>query len=49
MREGTAGDTFYILSSGEVTVSKRAGNKEEIIRSDFHFHSILKRPLCAGS
>ena len=38
VREGTAGDTFYILSSGEVTVSKRAGNKEEIIRSDFHFH-----------
>jgi len=54
VREGTAGDTFYILSSGEVTVSKRAGNKEEIIRelssgSYFGEQALLRTDLRTAS
>ena len=32
VREGTAGDTFYILSDGEVRVTKRVNGTEESIR-----------------
>jgi cGMP-dependent protein kinase len=32
VREGTSGDTFYIISEGEVTVTKRNNEKDEEIR-----------------
>ena len=33
VREGTSGDTFYILSEGEVKITKKTAGKEEEIRS----------------
>lgn len=33
MREGTSGDTFYIISDGGVRVTKKTGGREEEIRS----------------
>ena len=32
IREGTSGDTFYILAEGDVRVSKRSEDEDEIIR-----------------
>ena len=32
IREGTSGDTFYILAQGDVRVTKRVNGKEEMIR-----------------
>lgn len=33
VREGTSGDTFYIISDGGVRVTKKTGGREEEIRS----------------
>ena len=33
VREGTSGDTFYIISEGDVRVTKKSAGKEEEIRS----------------
>lgn len=33
VREGTSGDTFYIISEGDVKVTKKTNNKEEEIRT----------------
>jgi len=33
VREGTSGDTFYIISDGDVKVTKKSAGKEEEIRS----------------
>ena len=33
MREGTSGDTFYIISDGGVRVTKKTAGREEEIRS----------------
>ena len=33
VREGTSGDTFYIISDGDVKVTKKSAGKEEEIRT----------------
>ena len=33
IREGTSGDTFYIISDGDVRVTKKSAGKEEEIRT----------------
>ena len=33
MREGTSGDTFYIISDGGVRVTKKSAGREEEIRT----------------
>ena len=33
IREGTKGDTFYIISDGDVRVTKKSAGKEEEIRT----------------
>ena len=33
VREGTSGDTFYIISDGDVKVTKKSSGKEEEIRT----------------
>ena len=33
VREGTSGDTFYIISDGDVRVTKKSAGKEEEIRT----------------
>ena len=46
MREGTSGDTFYIISDGGVRVTKKNAGREEEIRTlsrgDYFGEQVMK-------
>ena len=57
MREGTSGDTFYIISDGDVRVTKKTAGREEEIRSlsrgDYFGEQVIDNwdntdTICAG-